>query len=157
MAKNKKLLNVKNFIEKIKPHQDSIFLVVVIVMVGLVGFGLGRLSAKYQTTELNIQSTLVNTADLSKIVTTSPSKNISVKKPSTVSINPQQAPSGEVVASNAISTDKKIVGNKQSKIYHFENCAGALKMKEENKIFFASMLEAKNAGYKPAGNCPGLE
>lgn len=149
---------MKNFIEKIKLHQDSVFLVVVIAMVGLVGFGLGRLSAKYQTPELNIQSTLVNTTDLNKIVTTSPSKNISAKKSTpTESASPQQSPSGEVVASNAINTDRKIVGNKQSKVYHLENCPGALKMKTENKIFFASVLEAKNAGYKPAGNCPGLE
>ncbi len=143
---------LKNFIEKIKLHQDQIFLVNVIILVGLVGFGLGRLSAKYQTAELNIQSTLVNTADLSKIATdaVSEAKSRVAEKEN----NQPPAAGGEVVASNVI---KKVVGNKNSKIYHYEDCPGALKMKEENKVFFASILEAKNAGFRPAGNCQGLE
>ena len=144
---------MNKLLEKIKLHQDSFFLVAVIIMVGLISFGLGRLSAKYQTAELNINSTLVNTADLNKIVTgpASETKNKVAEKE-----NMQlPVPNGEVAA--ASNEVKKVVGNKNSKIYHYEDCPGALKMKEENKMFFASVLEAKNAGFRPAGNCQGLE
>lgn len=145
---------MRNLLEKIKSYQDSLFLVVVIVLVGLVGFGLGRLSLRYQTVELKIQSTLVNTAELNKIVTTSSEKLIVDKNVSPTSLG------GEVVASDKVEADyadKKIIGNKNSKIYHYEDCPGALKMREGNKVFFASILNAQNAGYRPAGNCPGLE
>ncbi len=117
---------------------------VCIMLVGLIGFGLGRLSAQYQTSELNISSTLVNTTDLDKIITSKPSsenKNIG---------------SASVGAVSRVVVNKKVVGNKNSKIYHYEDCPGALKMSEANKVFFTSVLEAQQAGYKPAGNCPGL-
>jgi len=50
-----------------------------------------------------------------------------------------------------------IVGNRSSKIYHYDFCVGAKNMKEENKIFFASIEEAKSAGFRAAKNCPGLK
>ncbi|MFY9493478.1 MAG: Ada metal-binding domain-containing protein [Minisyncoccia bacterium] len=145
---------MKNLVEKIKPYQDSLFLVVVIVLVGLIGFGLGRLSSRYQTAELKIQSTLVNTAELDRIVTVSSEKAMVDKN-----VSPTNG-GGEVADSTVVGvdyTDKKIIGNKNSKIYHYEDCPGALKMKEGNKVFFASIIDAQTAGFRPAGNCPGLE
>lgn len=50
-----------------------------------------------------------------------------------------------------------IIGNKNSKIYHFDFCIGAKNMKEENKIYFASIGEAKGSGFRAAKNCPGLK
>ena len=118
------------------------------MLVGLIGFGLGRLSAQYQTSELNINSTLVNTADLDKIITSKPSsESFSENK------NIESAPVGAV--SRAV-INKRVVGNKNSKIYHYEDCPGVLRMSEANKVFFTSILKAQQAGYKPAGNCPGL-
>lgn len=144
---------MKNLLEKIKPYQDGLFLISVITLVGLIGFGLGRLSAQYQTAELKIQSTLVNTADLGKIVTApAAGSNISAG-----AATPRQPESGEAVADLEQAVNQKIVGNKNSKIYHYENCPGALRMSEGNKVFFASIIDAQNAGFRPAGNCPGLE
>lgn len=134
--------------EKLKSHSDSIFLVVCIMLVGLVGFGLGRLSAQYQISELNISSTLVNQTDLNKVVTIKETDK--TDKFYTAENEP------EAVVSRAV-VNKKIVGNKNSKIYHYEDCPGALRMSETNKVFFTSVLEAQRAGYKPAGNCPGLQ
>ena len=153
---------IRNIIEKIKLNQDSLFLVAAIMLVGFIGFGLGRLSAKYQTPSLNINSTLINTADLSKIVTQDEVKiKQSVKSLPTKSINDQASLLNNVpLEPNSTSREvvlQKVVGNKQSKIYHLENCPGALKMKEENKIYFNSAGEAQKAGYRPAGNCAGLQ
>lgn len=137
--------------------KDKLFLIAVIVLVALIGFGLGRLSSKYQTAELNINSTIANTTDLDKIVSGAASKivekvNESNKSNTTDTTNTATA-AVATVASDAI----KIIGNKNSKIYHREDCPGALKMSESNKVFFNSVEEAKGAGYRPAGNCPGLE
>ncbi len=136
--------------ERIKLYQESLFLVLVITMVGLIGFGLGRLSAKYSSPALDIKSTLVNTTDLSKIATGESAEQKSFTSQSATSQDPDTNESREVA-------ERKIVGNKQSKIYHFEDCPGALRMSDTNKMFFASILQAQQAGFRPAGNCPGLE
>lgn len=138
-----------NLWERIKPYQESLFLVLVIIMVGLIGFGLGRLSAKFSQPMLNINSTLVNVTDLDKIATGDADK---------ISSFTTQSSSGQgIPAADREVAERKIVGNKQSKIYHFEDCPGALRMSDANKIFFASILQASEAGFRPAGNCPGLE
>lgn len=145
----------KSIFEKLKLYQNEIFLVVVIMLVGLISFGLGRLSAENKTAELNIKSTLLNTADLNKIVTDGSIKSSKTQKNNSVPPIVAEGTDSDVAAMALPA--QKIVGNKGSKIYHYESCPGALKMKEENKIYFASILEAKSAGFRPAGNCPGLE
>lgn len=134
--------------------KDKLFLIAVIILIGLIGFGLGRLSSKYQTAELNINSTIANTADLGKVVATfdvaSPaaSQTSTINRPASV-----ESGAGDIGVASAV----KIIGNKNSKIYHREDCPGALKMSESNKVLFGSISAAKEAGYRPAGNCPGLE
>ncbi len=49
-----------------------------------------------------------------------------------------------------------LVGSVNGSKYHYPWCGGAQRIKEGNKIWFASIEEAKNRGYSPAGNCPGL-
>jgi len=50
-----------------------------------------------------------------------------------------------------------VVASKNGARYHFPWCSGAQSIKEENKIWFQSVEEAKDAGYTPASNCKGLE
>lgn len=52
--------------------------------------------------------------------------------------------------------DALYVGSANSDKYHFPWCPGAKRIKEENKVTFASKAEARNAGYEPAANCEGL-
>ncbi|MEE7516409.1 hypothetical protein G6355_11955 [Vibrio cholerae] len=46
-----------------------------------------------------------------------------------------------------------IRGNRNSKIYHLSHCASYNSMSERNIVEFRTELEAKNAGYRKAGNC----
>jgi hypothetical protein len=48
------------------------------------------------------------------------------------------------------------VASKSGKAYHLPWCSGAQRIKEANKIYFASKAEAEQAGYTPAANCPGI-
>lgn len=50
----------------------------------------------------------------------------------------------------------KYVASKNGTSYHYPWCGGASRIKDENKIWFDSKEAAEKAGYKPAGNCPGL-
>lgn len=48
------------------------------------------------------------------------------------------------------------VGSRTSDKYHLPWCSGALRMKEENKVWFSSKEEAEARGYSPASNCRGI-
>ena len=48
------------------------------------------------------------------------------------------------------------VGSISGTTYHLPWCSGAQRIKEENKIWFASKGEAESHGYKPAANCKGI-
>ncbi len=48
------------------------------------------------------------------------------------------------------------VASKTGAVYHLPWCSGAKRIKEENKIWFASKEEAEQAGYRPAANCKGI-
>jgi methylphosphotriester-DNA--protein-cysteine methyltransferase len=51
---------------------------------------------------------------------------------------------------------KKVIlfgGNRKLKIYGVLNCYSGKRMKRDNRVFFASEVEAKSAGYRPCGHC----
>jgi hypothetical protein len=51
----------------------------------------------------------------------------------------------------------QVVASKNSNKYHLPWCSGAQRIKEENKVWFKTIADAKAAGLSPAANCPGLE
>jgi hypothetical protein len=51
----------------------------------------------------------------------------------------------------------RVVASKGGTKYHLLTCGGASSIKEDNKIYFDSIEQAKAAGYTPAANCKGLE
>jgi methylphosphotriester-DNA--protein-cysteine methyltransferase len=53
----------------------------------------------------------------------------------------------------AAATSTAIVANKDSKVYHRADCKFASKMKDANKVSFASAAEADKAGYKACKVC----
>ena len=48
------------------------------------------------------------------------------------------------------------VGSKTGTKYYLPWCGTAKRIKDENKVWFASKAEAETAGYEPAKNCKGL-
>ncbi len=48
------------------------------------------------------------------------------------------------------------VASKSGAKYHLPWCSGAQRIKEENKVWFATKEEAESAGYEPAANCKGI-
>lgn len=50
-----------------------------------------------------------------------------------------------------------VVASKSGTKYHLLSCPGVGQIKEENKLFFNSVTEAKAAGYSAAANCPELK
>lgn len=133
---------ISEYIEKVKSvyteHKEDLYVALLIFLVSIASFGLGRLSILWpkkepititQNAELQIQN--------NKIGNTS-------SKTANLSSGIQNSALGKYVAS------------KSGKFYHYPWCAGAQRIKEENKIWFQTKEGAEKAGYKPAGNCEGL-
>lgn len=98
----------------------------VVVLVALASFGLGRLSAEKDK-----------------------------KMPITVT-QTQPAAVFEVGTGELAPPEAGYVGSRNGSKYHLPWCAGAQRILEANKIWFASKEEAEAKGYTPAANCEGI-
>lgn len=121
-------------------NQKDLFLAVLIVLTSIISFGFGRLSAiwpeKTPITITNNKQLTTHNNDETKLQYNRPQADKNPNSPK------------ELVG--------KYVASKKGTAYHYPWCPGALKIKEENKIWFQTKEEAEKLGYKPAGNCDGL-
>ena len=107
----------------------------IIVLVGVAGFGLGRLSAlEEDRTPVEILSS----------------------QGGAVVASVEEVGEGNDGAVAPQASAGLLVGSKNSNKYHFPWCPGAQRISEQNKVWFSSAEEAKKAGYEPASNCKGL-
>ena len=51
---------------------------------------------------------------------------------------------------------KNLVASKSGTRVYYVWCNGVSRIKPENRVYFDTLEEAINKGYKPASNCPGL-
>ena len=128
--------DIRGFIKSLPPaRKRDGFMVLLIILVALGAFALGRLSTSEHSPltiggPASVGSTLM--LDAPDVV---PSKTNSL---------PISGSTGSVVASKT--------GTK----YFFPWCGSAGSIKEENKIWFDSPEQARTSGFTPAGNCKGL-
>lgn len=116
-------------LEKLKSFllNDSIFFAVLLILVAVSSFLLGRFSISGQLPVVSNES------------------------PGLVVL----ASSTEIAAVS--ETNYQLVASKSGAKYHLLSCPGASQIKESNKIFFASRADAEAAGFQPAANCPDLQ
>jgi len=125
--------------ERIKPilADDGTFYALLLLVIGLTAFGLGRWSIAPET---------------------------STNQPASIIFSDErggQSADGEYSdfdesARDTGSLTGRCVGSINSDKYHLPYCSGAQRIKEENKVWFASKEDAESQGYAPAGNCPGI-
>lgn len=111
-----------------------------IIGVSLASFVLGRLSVTEKSYVIEQKAQIVDTQPLPPEATTKLKNSIS--NPDTVKEAPQ--------------SENAYVASKSGTKYHLPWCGGAKRIKEENKIWFATKEEAEKAGYTPAANCKGI-
>ena len=116
-----------------KISRNDLYIAGVIFLVGMAGFGLGRLSMLWPQKE-----------------------SIRIQEPQNFSNTPALVNNFADKSESAVKPKGKYVASKSGTSYHYPWCTGALKIKEENKIWFQTKEEAEGKGYKPAGNCEGL-
>lgn len=122
-------------------NQKDLYLAVLIVLISIISFGLGRLSAiRPEKQPITIEKLEARIMNQEKDYQTNNTNNSSPRD-----------------SSFMIHDSKgKYVASKNGTAYHYPWCPGALKIKEENKIWFETKEAAESRGYKPAGNCEGL-
>lgn len=107
----------------------DLYIVLIIILVGTTSFGLGKLSA-YEKNKKPIE--IIKTEH---ILLNDNKKNTTSSEKS----------GGEVVASKT--------GTK----YYYPWCSGVSRIKEENKLWFETIDQARSVGLLPASNCVGLK
>lgn len=124
-----------------------LFLALVILLVALLSFGLGRLSTTGggEGVSIRYDPSLGELAPKG----TSPATQTAAAVKSLPSAG-TPAPDN---ANPPATASQAIVASKNSTKYHYSYCPGAKTIREGNRIYFASAAEAEAAGLVLAGNC----
>ena len=104
---------------------DKLFLSIIIILVAVLSFGIGRLSVAGNREAIKIEY----------------DPSLSIEN------------SLKTVNSKIENSTQSVVTSKNGSKYHYSHCAGAKQIKEENKLVFASASAAEAAGYALASNC----
>lgn len=116
----------------------------IIILIGTASFGLGRLSV-YEERKVPITIEYPNEDGREEGSAASPSSAVkSAASKQTAAVGMAEPISGGYVAS------------KNGTKYYLPWCGGVSRIKEENKVWFATKEEAEKAGYTPAANCKGI-
>lgn len=137
-------------LEKLKAwlSDDSLFFSVLIVLVGGVAFMLGRASIEPNSTSTQI---IAPVQLLEQIALPVAGQGTAVSAASAA----ETATSTESIPTTVGITT--VIASKNGTKYHLPTCPGASQIKEANRLEFASIEQARAAGYEPAKNCPGLQ
>ena len=109
-------------------NRTDLFIAGIIFLTSLSSFGLGRLSVDLKPASPILITDTAATSD---------------------SVPNQPADIGN-------HTDQRVLASRTGSTYYYTWCSGAKRIKEENKIWFATKEAAEKAGLKQAGNCSGL-
>lgn len=124
--------------QKVKQHQDELWIILAAMLgLGLV-LGLWQWRAGAQAkVPLQIE-------------------NVPAAVDNLATIHTSTSRVGEPASAPATAGKGKYVASKNGTRYYLPSCAGVKRIKEENKIWFATVEAARARGLAPAANCPGL-
>ena len=130
--------------EKIKQFVESeqgkgILSILVIILVAVGSFGLGRLSKDQVGPGIAVQE--YNLANVISAV-----ENTNTKSTKQNIIKPTET-------TKSISAGKSFFASSRGSKYYSIGCSGGKTLKEENKVWFSSKQEAENAGYELSSTC----
>lgn len=131
---------IKHFIESDKGK--DILVVLIVILVGLGSFELGRLSKEN------------NSAGLKIIY---PEKNQGANVSASFLNMTGEVPQSEVTAQNTSfqnqNSGKKFFASKSGSKYYGLGCSAGKNIKQENRIYFTTGEEAEGAGYELSSSC----
>jgi hypothetical protein len=117
-------VNINELKDTLIKNEDKIILFIGFALVAILSFGMGKLSEAYRPP---MPIVFKNAPDCPTILANA------VNAPGTV---------------DAAKTEGKIIGNKNSKIYHIPGSASYNKISPENRVYFDTEADAEKAGYR---------
>jgi hypothetical protein len=131
--------------EKLKGEliTDRSYYAVLIVLVGLSAFALGRYAVVTPSCMLSRDGGEAAAAAVSLTYTSGEAAT------ATRSMTPERAFEGDVVSG-------AFVASRSGTKYHDVRCASARRIAEANRVYFPTEAAARAAGYTPASTCPLL-
>ena len=128
------IINLSQIGEWVKKNQADLALGIGFVLVALIAFGAGRLSAP----QIVRNPVVIEESDASD--------NLNLYG------GVSQPAAGVIGEQGASQTSEKglFIGSKNSDKYHWPWCAPAKNIKPENEVWFKSEAEAQAAGYSPS-------
>jgi hypothetical protein len=124
---------IKQFIESEKGK--DVLVVIIIILVGLGCFELGRLSEENGSSGIRVEYPKQD----NNAVPPGNSTQISIKSPETSLVS--------------ISSGKNFFASSKGSKYYSISCSAGKTIKEENRVWFATGEEAQAAGYKLSSAC----
>lgn len=126
---------------------DTLFMALLLILVGVGSFGLGRGS---------VPSEMLQERELSAVAVSAapPTPKPPVSAPGRVSTGTADLPPSQ--PETEIASEQSYIGSKNGTKFHLLTCPGASQIKEENKVYFSSKQEAYSKGYTEAANCKGI-
>ncbi|MCF7815678.1 MAG: hypothetical protein K9M10_01390 [Candidatus Pacebacteria bacterium] len=113
---------------------------VLIIVVALISFILGRFS---------VSENVISTQNAARVLPQTDMLETVESIPRSSATNSQKTDTSNL-------SEGGYVASKSGTKYHLPWCGSAKQIKEENKVWFATKEEAEKAGYTPASNCKGI-
>ncbi len=129
---------IKAFIESEKGK--DILIVIIVILVGLSSFELGRLSKGGESSGITIEYT-DQAGNQSASV-------ISALEHSNILQNDKMSKNN-----NSTSAGKNFFASSKGSKYYSLGCSAGKSLKQENRIYFATKEEAEKAGYELSSSC----
>ena len=129
---------IKTFLES--DRGKDILVILIVILVGLGSFGLGRLSKSGSSEGIKIEYPAV--------MENQPASAVSAVKTESVT---QKVNLGNQLSTNS-AVKSYFASNRGSKYYSI-GCSGGKTIKQENKIYFSTKEEAERAGYELSSSC----
>ena len=129
-----------------KPQNPKKFLILaliilVVLLVSLGGFALGRLSALEEKRHDELRIIGQKTGDRGVLGVTG------------ADVTPA---SDQIIPLESSPIKGVFVGSRSGKVYYFPWCAGVKRIHDENKVWFSSREDAEAKGYQPSTSCKGM-
>jgi len=130
---------IKSFLRKTLEGETGkdIMVVIIVILVGLGSFGLGRLSKSTQLEGLKIEYMGQEANIISSI-------DLDTSKPILGQIDP---------VLSQIEGDKSFFGSSKGSKYYPLGCTAGKSLKLENRVYFKTAQEAESAGYELSSSC----
>jgi hypothetical protein len=123
--------------ERLRTFLSACYLPVVVILVGISSFSLGRLSMRDDPVAISMHA------------------GAGVSAYAGLSLENSTNESTEIPSSSHEQSEE-VVASKTGTKYYLPWCSGASRIKDENLVRFATPEIARSAGYTPSATCKGI-